>query len=973
MRKHRMLHFLPALSLAAVLAAGVIPAARAAAPDSTPGVLTGQNSGFYSQITDLEGTVSRYDGVPDPSALENSPMVESIASYAVYAPDGTLVLETQLHDIQGPVNTIADGVPMPQGYYSVEFCLSETDNTYVYLTGLTSDNLDQVQQAMMDAVMEHSQFIMEDLDFIDAEKVSQPQDNDDLLCWAASTSNMLHYTGWAAAAAQEQPGLSAAYHGLQTTDDVFDLFVDSFTDEASNPLYGTEWFFNAVSSVQSLEDWSQVLDYGVSGGYLPDYSAWNVLRHIPVSYDHTRINQAMDSLRSGSGLAITLGWLNADGERDGGHSITVWGYIWDEDYQRDELRYYQALIVADSDSDMLPEGDRREAPNRLRVLNMEPLTSHGYQTWTFDGYYTLNCLEEFIALAPYSPDIPREGSLGGSRDLFADPDLSVDFLYVSTSPMGGVLSTVAQGELVEVSADDTLYLIPQFTNHSPVDISAPFSYGVTVDGQQFQGSTDVGLSGFYTSYPDEVGQLALSGLEPGTYELTFTANPDRSPAEAYYSNNTYRFQLRVTASSREAALTLDGEAGTFTDLEYGALSLAQGEDISFSVVDASDAPHAPAPWLVQVYAAAQGRDPVLLFTQEGTCRESGDRFSVRFSSWQTPLTDGIYQLTAVLTYDGGQAELALGKVTVEKSPMPFTDVTLADWFYDEVQYVWAHNLMVGTSDTTFDPGAQLTRCMMWTILARMDGETIAGANWAQDARAWAMDNGVSDGTDADRAVAREELVTMLWRYVGKPAGTGDLSGFADANTVSGWAKDAMSWSVGTGLIQGDENGLTPAATATRGQIAAILTRYCQMELPPSGDEAWDNIPFAQGQLYAVAHLGYQQMDSLPRYVQTYLEGSQPPVYRISDGDYYLIIPRYTGMELSLYRIDTTTSQYSLVRREADCQPFVLQCNASDLLCDAAIRLTYQGQSVEFSPYISLKDGSVVVGEYGLDLTLDSEG
>ena len=125
-----------------------------------------------------------------------------------------------------------------------------------------------------------------------------------------------------------------------------------------------------------------------------------------------------------------------------------------------------------------------------------------------------------------------------------------------------------------------------------------------------------------------------------------------------------------------------------------------------------------------------------------------------------------------MTYDGGQAELALGEVTVEKSPMPFTDVTLADWFYDEVQYVWAHNLMVGTSDTTFDPGAQLTRCMMWTILARMDGETIAGANWAQDARAWAMDNGVSDGTDADRAVAREELVTMLWRYVGKPAGTG---------------------------------------------------------------------------------------------------------------------------------------------------------------------------------------------------------
>ena len=64
-------------------------------------------------------------------------------------------------------------------------------------------------------------------------------------------------------------------------------------------------------------------------------------------------------------------------------------------------------------------------------------------------------------------------------------------------------------------------------------------------------------------------------------------------------------------------------------------------------------------------------------------------------------------------------------------------------------------------------------------------------------------------------------------YVGEPAGTGDLSGFADADTVSGWAEEAMSWSVGAGLIQGDENGLTPTATAIRAQIAAILMRFCE--------------------------------------------------------------------------------------------------------------------------------------------------
>ena len=185
--------------------------------------------------------------------------------------------------------------------------------------------------------------------------------------------------------------------------------------------------------------------------------------------------------------------------------------------------------------------------------------------------------------------------------------------------------------------------------------------------------------------------------------------------------------------------------------------------------------------------------------------------------------DGTY----TFTMPSSQVEVKASFTQAEKPELPFTDVTQADWFYDEVKYVVDNGLMIGVSDTEFAPGANLTRAMMWTILARMDGETITGANWAQDARAWAMANGVSDGTDADRAVTREELVTMIWRYVGQPQGTGDLSSFADADTVSDWAQEAMSWSVGTGLIVGDENGLTPTATAIRAQIAAILMRFCE--------------------------------------------------------------------------------------------------------------------------------------------------
>lgn len=130
----------------------------------------------------------------------------------------------------------------------------------------------------------------------------------------------------------------------------------------------------------------------------------------------------------------------------------------------------------------------------------------------------------------------------------------------------------------------------------------------------------------------------------------------------------------------------------------------------------------------------------------------------------------------------------------------------------------------------------------------------------------------------------------------------------------------------------------------------------------------DQIPFTEGQSYAVAHLGYLEIEDLDYYVQRYLDSSEVPIHYLSSGDYYLIIPRYEGMELSLYANDFNTSESSLFYQEADCQPFIIQCNVSDIFPDATIELTYQGKTVSFSPFISLKDGSLDIGEHGLDLT-----
>ncbi len=135
----------------------------------------------------------------------------------------------------------------------------------------------------------------------------------------------------------------------------------------------------------------------------------------------------------------------------------------------------------------------------------------------------------------------------------------------------------------------------------------------------------------------------------------------------------------------------------------------------------------------------------------------------------------------------------------------------------------------------------------------------------------------------------------------------------------------------------------------------------------------DSIPFAQGQYYAVAYLGYQKIENLDIYTQRYLDNDKLPIHYISAGDYYLVIPRRPGMALSLYRNDLERMEPVLIYEDPDCQPFILQCNASDIFADATVQLTDQGETAAFSPFISLKDGTVDVGEYGLDITVELSG
>lgn len=174
----------------------------------------------------------------------------------------------------------------------------------------------------------------------------------------------------------------------------------------------------------------------------------------------------------------------------------------------------------------------------------------------------------------------------------------------------------------------------------------------------------------------------------------------------------------------------------------------------------------------------------------------------------------------VLTVEDG------AKVMIVDNSKDFADVPASYWGSDAVDFATSRDLFNGTSATTFDPDADMNRAMIVTVLARLEGvDTTTGSTWYEAGQQWAIEAGISDGSDLNSAVSREQLVTMLYRYAGSPAVSGVISGYADTDSVSSWAVEAMTWAINEGIINGVGNSLDPQGDATRAQVATILMRF----------------------------------------------------------------------------------------------------------------------------------------------------
>ena len=178
---------------------------------------------------------------------------------------------------------------------------------------------------------------------------------------------------------------------------------------------------------------------------------------------------------------------------------------------------------------------------------------------------------------------------------------------------------------------------------------------------------------------------------------------------------------------------------------------------------------------------------------------------------------------------------------------PFTDVSEKDWFYGDVMFVYENGLMLGTSKTLFSPHGTATRGMMATILWRMEGSPapkgknsftdVEAGKWYADAITWTAENGIFAGYGKDKfgpddPITREQLAAIFYRYADYKGYDltvkGNLDKFKDADKITDYAKTAMQWAVGSGLVKGKSgNLLDPQGTATRAEIAAMLHRFIE--------------------------------------------------------------------------------------------------------------------------------------------------
>ena len=210
---------------------------------------------------------------------------------------------------------------------------------------------------------------------------------------------------------------------------------------------------------------------------------------------------------------------------------------------------------------------------------------------------------------------------------------------------------------------------------------------------------------------------------------------------------------------------------------------------------------------------------------------------------EIPVSDVNSGTVAVIVHEDGTEELVKNSKPTEDGVQLTVDgsatVKIIDnskdfrdardhWSRDEVNFVTSREIFNGVGGNDFGVDQPMTRGMVNTVLARLAGVDTTpktGQKWYEVGTAWAKANGISDGTNPEASVTREQLATLLYRFSGMPEVNGDLL-FNDAHEISNYAQSALLWATQNGIMNGVGNErIAPSADAQRAQVAAMMARY----------------------------------------------------------------------------------------------------------------------------------------------------
>ena len=450
-----------------------------------------------------------------------------------------------------------------------------------------------------------------------------------------------------------------------------------------------------------------------------------------------------------------------------------------------------------------------------------PVENAGFTGWAdkygtaFDPDTVFNENTDFVACFQFNAPAAGEGFTVDYADETVTPD---EGFAVSLSVSGGA----ASGDEIDVEPGDTVYVFrPEgeienilasgvTVNTLPGRPDAPDVKGgagkITGTDTSMEYSTDGGAT--WTACAGE----PVTGLEPGEYQVRYAATGSAFAGESV----TVTVTSRVSGNPSDPTYRPDVEQPENGEVTVSPRNPERGDDVTIT----------PAP------EAGYEVDEVTVIDRNGNEVEVTEN---RDGTW-------------TFEQPRGRVTISVAFREIPPEPLPFTDVPEDFWAYNAIQYVCGEGLMAGTSGSTFSPEGTTTRGQIVTILWRlsdspvvnylMDYSDVDPAAYYAEAIRWATSEGIVGGYGGgvfgpNDPITREQLAVMLYRYAQHEGLTAvtleeNLTGYADADSISPFAIQAMNWAVGAGIIGGTSpTTLAPQGTATRAQAAVMLMRFCK--------------------------------------------------------------------------------------------------------------------------------------------------